>query len=193
MGPTAPLLSDDIYIGRGCKFAQGSMWANPFKVERYGRQGAIKRFWKYLVGNGHLRACIMSLSGRTLRCHCRPTELCHGDSLIRLFQSTCRSQHNYSPNKLHSSPPGPSSGFCAAPPQADQPLSSQPPYLLCRTKQTKQADRSQPPKECETARRTLLGTRVGLPPTIRPAEQSSTATSRLFVQFGSAQVRATAV
>lgn len=71
-----------IYVGRGSK------WGNPFTVEKYGREGAVKMFRDYI---GHpnsplLFECedIKKLKGKTLACWCKETEICHGDVLLEI-------------------------------------------------------------------------------------------------------------
>ena len=68
-----------VYIGRGNSRAnrKASKWANPFKVEKYGREGCIE---SGLIDD------IDELDGKVLGCWCKPKS-CHGDVLIRVLNT----------------------------------------------------------------------------------------------------------
>lgn len=46
---------NNVYIGRNMSFhvpgAKGSKWANPFKVDEYGRDGCIQKYREYILNN----------------------------------------------------------------------------------------------------------------------------------------------
>ena len=56
-----------------------SLFANPFKVAKHGRDRAIELFAK------PLRSSIWILYGLRLLCHCGPLQSCHADVLITAF------------------------------------------------------------------------------------------------------------
>lgn len=69
-----------VYVGRGSK------WGNPFKVEQYGRDGAVDMFIQY-IGHPNSPLCfepeeIEQLRGRNLACWCKESEACHADFLL---------------------------------------------------------------------------------------------------------------
>ena len=78
----------DIYIGRAC-FQGGwnlpqSKWHNPFTVYKYGRQGSLSEYRRYIQGRPDLLNALDELTGKTLGCWCHP-EPCHGDVLVELW------------------------------------------------------------------------------------------------------------
>ena len=79
---------DHIYIGRNMshyvKGAIGSKWANTFKVDKFGREGAIQRYEEYIRNTPNLFNSLTELQGKVLGCWCHP-ERCHGDVLIKLL------------------------------------------------------------------------------------------------------------
>ena len=64
--------------------ARPSQWGNPFRVEDYGREEAIRRFEHYLRSRADLMALLPTLRGRPLACYCPLDEPCHADVLARL-------------------------------------------------------------------------------------------------------------
>ena len=82
----------DVYIGRrqwyGKELFEASVWANPFSVKKWGREGAIKRYEEKLRGKPELLARLPELEGKILACWCKP-KACHGDVLLRLIEERC--------------------------------------------------------------------------------------------------------
>jgi hypothetical protein len=61
-----------------------SKWGNPFKVDEFGRDGAIKQF-RYLVEKYNLKPQIKAeLRGKNLACWCPLNQPCHADVLLEL-------------------------------------------------------------------------------------------------------------
>lgn len=81
-------LIDTVYIGRNMEFyvkgAKKSKWANPFSVKKYGREGCLKKYRKYVIKSG-LYDDILELYDKELGCWCKP-EACHGDVLKELLE-----------------------------------------------------------------------------------------------------------
>ena len=79
---------NNIYIGRNMSFyvkgAEGSKWANPFSVKKYGRDKCIRLYERYILGNEKLYKDLDELKDKNLGCWCYPLE-CHGDILIKLY------------------------------------------------------------------------------------------------------------
>jgi hypothetical protein len=77
-----------VYIGRNMAHyvpgAVQSKWANPFPVKKYGREGCLEEYRKYILASPELLEDLPSLKGKTLGCWCHP-EACHGDILIELI------------------------------------------------------------------------------------------------------------
>ena len=73
----------DVYIGRG------SIWGNPFTVEKYGRDGCIDKYEHYirdkLRNNPQLWQELQKLEGKVLGCFCKPKR-CHGDILVKILE-----------------------------------------------------------------------------------------------------------
>lgn len=63
--------------------AAQSKWANPFKVDKYGREGCIEQYRQYILSNKELMQEVPGLKGKVLGCWCQP-EGCHGDVLAEL-------------------------------------------------------------------------------------------------------------
>ena len=83
------MMIGDFYMGRGCRqrgFGR-SEYCNDFKVAVHGRDAAISRFAEKLASVHGLRSRFWRLSGLRLVCHCRPSQACHGDAIIREFTS----------------------------------------------------------------------------------------------------------
>ena len=79
----------DVYIGRVCNMGgwrlSQSKWHNPYSVKKYGRDGALDRYKKYIESNqNYLRDDLHELAGKRLGCWCKPSR-CHGDILRELF------------------------------------------------------------------------------------------------------------
>ena len=73
----------DVYIGRG------SIWGNPFPVDKHGRDECIAMYEVYirerLSKEPRLIQELLNLKGKTLGCFCKPKR-CHGDILVQLIQ-----------------------------------------------------------------------------------------------------------
>lgn len=82
---------DHVYIGRNMSHyvpgAVGSKWANPFKVDKYGREGCLKQYEEYVRSTPALINSIDELRGKVLGCWCAP-EPCHGHVLIKLIDES---------------------------------------------------------------------------------------------------------
>ncbi len=80
---------DHVYIGRDMSFyvkdAEGSKWANPFSVKKYGRDGCLKKYREYIMSNDELLGQLDELEGKTVGCWCAPAN-CHGDILMELVK-----------------------------------------------------------------------------------------------------------
>lgn len=77
-----------MYIGRanGRHGLAASVWANPFRVEDHGREGAIALYRDYIaerIASEPERYDLNRLRGKTLACWCAPLP-CHGDVLAEL-------------------------------------------------------------------------------------------------------------
>jgi hypothetical protein len=83
--------TNHVYIGRDMTHyvpgAVGSKWANPFKVDKYGREDCLRRYEEHVRATAELMAGLGELDNRVLGCWCRP-EGCHGDVLIKLVAET---------------------------------------------------------------------------------------------------------
>ena len=62
------------------------LFCNDYKVSVYGRKEAIWRFEQKLKRDPVLRETLWTMSGLRLICHCKPTQECHGDAIIREFR-----------------------------------------------------------------------------------------------------------
>jgi hypothetical protein len=80
-----------VYIGRNMTFyvpgAVGSKWANPFKVDKYGREGCLRKYEENIRANPDLMNSLKELENKVLGCWCHP-EGCHGDILVKLVNET---------------------------------------------------------------------------------------------------------
>ena len=78
-----------VYIGRNMSFyvpgATASKWANPFTVKKYGREGCLEEYRKYIASHPTLLTQLTELHDKTLGCWCAP-EPCHGDVLVSLVE-----------------------------------------------------------------------------------------------------------
>ena len=74
-----------LYIGRGASHlgCGKSLWSNPFRVKRFGLEGAISKYEAMLRSTPNLLRQLNQLSDKVLLCHCETSEPCHGDVLIK--------------------------------------------------------------------------------------------------------------
>jgi hypothetical protein len=71
-----------VYIGRATPTLPASPFANPYKVSRFGRQGALTLYSQYLDDRPELvERARAELAGRAVACWCKPADRCHGDEL----------------------------------------------------------------------------------------------------------------
>lgn len=74
----------DVYVGRGRdpktkKKLDGARYSNPFPVDRYGKAGCMRRFFKHLELNPLLVAqWKVEHAAKRLGCWCKPAP-CHAD------------------------------------------------------------------------------------------------------------------
>jgi len=62
-----------------------SKWVNKFSVKKYGREGCLKEYEKYIrYPKNNLLKDLHELQGMVLGCWCKP-EACHGDILVKLY------------------------------------------------------------------------------------------------------------
>ena len=87
LGSVRRFMKGDYYIGRRCRQRSFgcSLFANPFKVAKCGRDRAIELFAKHLDDDASLRSSFWILSGLRLLCHCGPLQSCHADALTTAF------------------------------------------------------------------------------------------------------------
>ena len=78
----------DYNIGRGStqRGLTQRLFCNDYKVSVYGRKEAIWRFEQKLKSDPVLRETFWTMSGLRLVCHCKPTQECHGDAIIREYR-----------------------------------------------------------------------------------------------------------
>lgn len=79
-----------IYIGRNNVYVNGtfnSKWRNRFSVKKYGRDGCLKEYEKFIRENKELLGQIDELDGKVLGCWCKPLP-CHGDILLKILNET---------------------------------------------------------------------------------------------------------
>lgn len=92
--------SNHMYIGRSMvqyvEGAVGSKWANPFKVDKCGRQGAIEQYEEYVRSTPHLYDNIEELEGKILGCWCHP-DPCHGDVLVKILEEKALIGNKHAP------------------------------------------------------------------------------------------------
>jgi hypothetical protein len=77
-----------LYIGRFEHYVEGaekSKWHNPYPVQKYGREEALRLYEEYVRNTPELWDGLEELKGKILGCWCAPEE-CHGDILIRLLK-----------------------------------------------------------------------------------------------------------
>lgn len=81
---------NNVYIGRDMtrhvKGAVGSKWANPFNVNKYGRDKCLELYREYITNNEELLSQLGELEGKTIFCWCSPIYKCHGDILVELIE-----------------------------------------------------------------------------------------------------------
>ena len=77
-----------VYIGRSLEHyvrgAHASLWANPYTVKRFGRDGALARYREHVEASDDLLAALPELADAVLGCWCAP-ERCHGHVLLELL------------------------------------------------------------------------------------------------------------
>jgi hypothetical protein len=85
---------NSLYIGREVSRvgAESSMWANPFSVERYGRNECLRMYEQYVRSTPYLWNVLEDLDRKQLGCWCKP-ERCHGDVLLEML-SEKKMNHN---------------------------------------------------------------------------------------------------
>ena len=80
-------VSYDVYIGNQVRFHPQkypqSIWVNPYKVKKYGREKAIQLYREKLLASPLLLSQLHQLRDKTLGCWCKPDK-CHGDVLVEL-------------------------------------------------------------------------------------------------------------
>ena len=86
-----PLPQHGVYIGRSYgAFCQPQGWENPFKPDpRKGKQGlqeVVDAYEQHLCQSQVLVDRLPELSGKVLNCHCKPTDPCHADALLRAWE-----------------------------------------------------------------------------------------------------------
>lgn len=83
--------NNTLYIGRNMSYyvpgTIKSKWANPFTAKKYGREGALEAYKKYIITTPELYNTLHELEGKELGCWCSP-EPCHGNVLIKLLYNT---------------------------------------------------------------------------------------------------------
>lgn len=83
----------NVYIGRNMsrfpalKSLSGSIWGNPYSVNKYGRDQAIDLYIKYIIEDKDKINQLVKLKGLNLGCWCKPAE-CHGDILKTIIELT---------------------------------------------------------------------------------------------------------
>ena len=81
---------DHVYIGRKSVYVKGtydSKWRNPYSIDKYGRDGCIELYKKYITNNKDLIKDLTELEGKTLGCWCSNKEKCHGNILMDLIDN----------------------------------------------------------------------------------------------------------
>ncbi|RSM93786.1 hypothetical protein DMB42_52025 [Nonomuraea sp. WAC 01424] len=75
-----------VYVGRSAPGLPTSPYANPFPVKRYGLDGSLEQFERYLDDRPELvERARRELAGRDLACWCRPGQRCHVDVWLRVL------------------------------------------------------------------------------------------------------------
>ena len=77
-----------MYIGRGTGQLKKSPWSNPFTVRRFGRSRALELYNNMVQKSACLKARLPELADKVLRCHCRPCDSCHADTLVQLYSQS---------------------------------------------------------------------------------------------------------
>ena len=75
MSAHRPAAEDELFVGRPSK------WGNPYKLNFYSRDEAIKKYEQY-INRSDLKNQLHELDGLKLFCFCAPMP-CHADVLIR--------------------------------------------------------------------------------------------------------------
>ena len=86
-----PLPQHGVYIGRSYgAFYQPQGWGNPFKPDprkgKHGLQEVVDAYEQHLCQSRVLVDRLPELSGKVLYCHCKPTDPCHADALLRAWE-----------------------------------------------------------------------------------------------------------
>lgn len=77
---------DVLYIGRGGRHGlRASMWHNPHRVEKEGRERAVSLYVDRIRGDPRLKKSLPELAGRRIACWCKMGDECHGDILVRTY------------------------------------------------------------------------------------------------------------
>ena len=77
-----------LYIGRRNIYiegAEGSKWANPFSVKKFGRDKCIEMYEEYIRNTPDLWNFLDELKEKILGCWCDPNP-CHGHVLMKLLK-----------------------------------------------------------------------------------------------------------
>lgn len=69
-----------VYVGRG------SLWGNPYTVEKHGRTQAVALYRQMYAGRGCLKLT-RDLRGKNLACWCALDHPCHADVLLKIANS----------------------------------------------------------------------------------------------------------
>jgi Domain of unknown function (DUF4326) len=69
-----------------------SRWGNPYRVQDYGREEALRLYAQDLAGLAPAvqAAWVSELEGRDLACWCPVGDLCHADMLLRIVNPRMR-------------------------------------------------------------------------------------------------------
>jgi hypothetical protein len=70
-----------VYVGRPTR------WGNPYSIEEYGREEAMRRFRLLFEGHRDVEypvERVTELRGKDLGCWCPPEKACHADILIEM-------------------------------------------------------------------------------------------------------------
>ena len=88
MSPPFVLGEGEVYIGRGNGTLPRPPWHNPFKVAEGGRDAAVESFRRLLrTVPMRFEGLWQGITDKTLRCHCKPDQRCHGDAIIEQWYS----------------------------------------------------------------------------------------------------------
>ena len=78
-------------------FYQPQGWENPFKPnQRKGKQGlqeVVDAYEQHLCQSRVLLDRLPELSGKVFYCHCKPTDPCHADALLRAWEQNVDGPH----------------------------------------------------------------------------------------------------